>query len=1135
MIRKSYEYIIGIDSSKFGVSDSRYNLFSVTANATGATTYTAGSRPSIDIDKQLLMDDFSLPNFRDITSACTSVYLLQPIMIYQYTTNVLIHSEQNIIASVGTNSFTIGYDLKYAYTVGGVNEIRITASSVFYFIRYQAQAYPRLIEISTFGQSIDITRGGGIAENIGGFLTLQNTDRFNKYCEDNSIYLNGKSLKIWVLIGSKVATGENNFYILGTYECETPYWSVTQYTIPFRSNLLTRNVNITQKTNHTTHPNASNDQIGKAIPASFGNLIPSFNSDGSFDTNCVALGVRTSDKLEYKEFADVTSVGQNLTIEVAEPDDCNIKPLRIFTVGTSFTSVVGEMPKKHEILIGNSSHWYVSGSSITQNYDISDYFDDVYVHCIEGSGSGNYRRITKAEILENLHGNSGYLCLDLADYYKEMLQGTSGVGVGEVDNQSFVELVKINRQYTFDTWPCYGFLNESSQSISTNLELYVYDNDLKSTGSVDSSDEVTVYTNLREKKFLDFPSNALRIIDTSLNNQVDVDLKQYQDDIESSSSFKIIPVRSPKWCVHSTGKMQQDFGFDASIDYYSDGLYSDYPVPLQTNTVDFNSVITNNLVYGYKQFEMQGGHKYIIAINFKMPIIRDDFKFDNLFLGINGYCTVDDIYDTDYHFYNVKSQLLYRSDWGTNKSTLIHQSNGVLYQNASSYATAHVSDLPLFYYNGYGYTAGYSFYNSTHFISPGVLHICGYESFKFNEITTIEQFNKYRDFVFTFEIDAIGATLPGNNILCTFNLSNMALIFEKKVSIKEKVFSFLSGRIYNDTWDSRRTAADLIFTPLDIYEHACRLQRFQGDADYTNKNYGSSYANYPLIKLTGEGSFDASEDNLNATRTAIMIATQLLDYDKCYTDWIKKTICKNFNLIGYTDANGYECVKSIVRYGTTPSINLTLLDIIDRNSIKIIEPDPKNIFCQPFVRYNFNTATEDFEGFIEVTNVWHDSYVEGDVIGSPYASSLWTACHNLYLKIGVIEKPPSDFTDLYFACGRDGYIVARDYLYNWILSMDNPTISFKMHLSKCYTYQLGMRFTITLPHQTNNTITECILSKIIFKLEAPYDCELSATMLTSTSDPEYFINRVIVSPGTDSGDWDRTVVPGDVDIDRMYI
>ncbi|MFH1322068.1 MAG: hypothetical protein ABII90_15625, partial [Bacteroidota bacterium] len=355
-----------------------------------------------------------------------------------------------------------------------------------------------------------------------------------------------------------------------------------------------------------------------------------------------------------------------------------------------------------------------------------------------------------------------------------------------------------------------------------------------------------------------------------------------------------------------------------------------------------------------------------------------------------------------------------------------------------------------------------------------------------------------------------------------YSIDELVIMFHKSVSIKKAVYSPFKARIFDDTWGGRKTAANLMENPKDLLEHFNRLQCFSDSSSPPSGGWGKGYAVGAKIKtgFTGLSSFDNVIDANFTILDDYKAAGQILDYDEMYTDKLKRSVCIDFHLGSWVNKDGEECVNSIIKSETSPPDAITLADIVDLSSIVITEPSPADIFPEPFVRYRKNFATGEYESLIKVTNVDAETYVAGYVEGltDSEAEEIWDRCHALWLKAKHLEKPPSNLTDKIWFNGVNADIIARDYIFNWVDWMFNPSISFKVHYNKAGSWEETHRFTIQLPHQTADTVFECLLTKITVDPNPPFDVTIDAIIFRETIPEDYLIKDTWINYGDDN-DW----------------
>jgi hypothetical protein len=352
-------------------------------------------------------------------------------------------------------------------------------------------------------------------------------------------------------------------------------------------------------------------------------------------------------------------------------------------------------------------------------------------------------------------------------------------------------------------------------------------------------------------------------------------------------------------------------------------------------------------------------------------------------------------------------------------------------------------------------------------------------------------------------------------------------MFKKTQELKAEVFSPVSGRIFDSTWGGRKTASALINSPIDALEHVCRLQNWSATSVTPTLGWGRAYADAPLIKTgAGEGSFDDSNSDLRIL-DGYSIASQIIDYSDGDTDKVKRAICRNFFLANYIDKNGYECVKRITKNSAVPVTTITFADIMDRKQIQVSEPNPLDIYSEPFVNYEYNQASQKFEKTIAVRNAlapaYSISFVEGltDSEGQYY----WNLCNTIALKTRRIVTPPKDTTDLEFIAGVNGDTLAKDYFENFLNWMYNREIELPFHFNTAGEWEECTRFNLQLPHHTDNQYYECIAQKITVEPNAPYRTTVNAIIYGQVggSSEDFSIVETLDLQNNDSGDWVETL------------
>jgi hypothetical protein len=346
---------------------------------------------------------------------------------------------------------------------------------------------------------------------------------------------------------------------------------------------------------------------------------------------------------------------------------------------------------------------------------------------------------------------------------------------------------------------------------------------------------------------------------------------------------------------------------------------------------------------------------------------------------------------------------------------------------------------------------------------------------------------------FFYEFGLTSQTYPDTEAVAVLlNLYDIALCLKKSVSIKDKIYTGTRGRVFNDTWDSRRTATAMIETPIDIIEHCARLQNWSEVGD--NKKWGTEYSPGALIKTTDTqavGSFkDDVIDAVGGTDVSLWkpqdlaCAGQILSYDDAYTDTIMRQMARLTWCALRQDNNGYECIHYLPDT-TAPTEAVSLVNIVGTIG-NIIEPKTSDIFCCPTVRYNYNYGSGKYEGIIEIKNPndpTSSGYVSAYAPGANQTGNLqsgvedgqviWLQCARLWSKYKQIEAPPAELTDLPLV--RE-YTTAIWYLYQWVMWQGKRGVSFNVPYSVGSSYFCGMRATLSLPNQTNSQALQILIT-----------------------------------------------------------
>ena len=1097
-----------------------------------------------------------LPGITQIarTAVATRFYYGQQCLLQRYliADGSIVNQEYNNITNVALGTTYFKYPTQYEYTVNPTYGARIITNGFFWFLKYPFGAvnsddityhdlygrriyYPRnnlVNDVSMFGTNVNIDLHGNKASNFGGELTITNLAQFSKYVSDNGINISGRIFDIFLYdvptrYGVSTTTPATHT-LLGSFVCGEPSYDTLNYNIPFDDIYFTRNVNISKLINKVDNPNASDDIIGKAIPVHFGKFLDNYS-----------YGIRTQDKIEKIEFSINniigTDGGDDLDLVVSSPIDADTKPVNVFVTGASFSSEVGKPSKQYEILVGNTSSLKKNGVMLTSGiYDVSDYFDNCYLHTIDGQESGEYRKIDSVVVDCDSRGGFGFLKTSLTSYYKDGLAGDS-VHFGTAENVSWNEIVKVNREYTFDTWPLKGFVDENGLSISRNMMAYVYNSenigDIELSGNAETK-RIRSYGLIPQ--YNNIGDNVFTIKNYVNNNKIDIDLNAYTSDFDTIKNYSVLPATNVKNSDTPLSNMKAYYGLSANYTKENgDGLYggsatyswknlppySDSGDALSTAAVDklqstvFSRSITPTAL-----------NPFSYAINFKLPAVPDDFKFNACFfvLKVDFRTTYTRVSD-----FTVNARIDFRKDWGSRTTVQLHTGSiqsgvnkGQLY--LYSYPTRYLTDYDFTYTEG-----DYYLYTKPHdinFTGAGLYLfdriLCGKELYEMTGITSLEQYNAIRDCMLIFDIDTFD-NVPTIDI----NVTEIGIAFEHNTTIKDAIYSKLYGRIYNSTWGSRKTSTALIENPIDILEHVCRLQNYNMYTyDSDQENYGQAYSDKAAIKTTGNGSFDDTEYELSNIKS-LNTSFTLTEYDRMFSEEIKREICRQFSLISYIDSEGNECVKSSLE-PTTASTKTFDLTNVYRDSIKIQERQVNDTYCEPVIRYKYNNGSQKFDGLITVTNTFKEtfnsSYVTG-VTSSYEAQLIWDACRLLYKKCGKINKISDNLSNFSFVQTEANAITC---LKNFIKMQFTKKVSFDAHFVDIFGLAIGDCIQVDFSAHVFGLSKTGKVTSIKYNV-MDYRCEVEATLYDDSGIADTYEEVLLAVVGVNDYEEVLTDIVGD--------
>jgi len=819
-------------------------------------------------------------------------------------------------------------------------------------------------------------------------------------------------------------------------------------------------------------PNAEGAIIGKTVPISFGKLAKAqFVRTANKDTTIQNIG--------FFGFLNATPQG-----------------VSIFKVDSVTDSL--------NYTIKVSDNLYGETSPLLNNNIV-----DSYLFIVEDTNEkGSFRRIT-AFASSGADKLAGVINVTIAKHFEN-----------DLTSSTWLSIRQIEQDYQSDVWEGKDFLDDSGSVIAETPTLFSFDTE----------------TDL----FISLPQVGVKIKTGANNNLLDIDADFFDSSPDNLTGFYIIKPASVS--ALSDGDLSawnnaehpsaQNIAKDTSGIYKSlattgEGTSYTHVISAQSVLVSPNDVakITDedSTTFGQISFRERLDAEtsttqigiVVAAFSLSLPAIPGNLSsWTNLNLVVNYDYAGDFVSGLPSSFWSRNANLMVYTRRFVGASTNTTNLTGLspLAEGSADSNAAHQAKMFLDEYFSDAPTTNNEFFFKQ---ADTTILVQGYKSIDLGAVLTDDGLYDAAQEMVLFVRANINSSVgtAGNMIIDhTLKVYEIALLFEKAVSIKNEIFSGLSGRIFDDSWDGRKTSANLITGPVPILEHVNRLQNWSENNKSPADGWGKGYAFGAKIRLSsvlasnaasaqknvtvtstegkrfrqgdvvfimdsgpnseqnridtiagdvltmetnlansyttangavvdGSGSFDGGTDTDLDAISGFLPARQVLSEQEANTDRLKRSLAKNFWMGVYVDKHGRECVKRLLRadQNINPSETLTLSDMVDRRSIKIINPNPSDVFAEPFVRFNKNSATGEFESAIRVTNVDFENptgaqkqtFIEGLEGGS--AELLWDKANALYLKVNQITNPPSDMTDLSWVDAfdvEDREVMATDYITN---------------------------------------------------------------------------------------------------------
>lgn len=1073
------------------------------------------------------------------------------------------NGESNRIVGVIANVLYMSKLFTNAYTVA--NSGKVVGNSELRWIQNEITGLSGWCDsmlvkkgIGRWSRSIDLRRGGNTSKPGSASVKIRNTEKFYLELDDRGINLAGQRI---LIVEFQDTTLINRWSGI----LNKPTWSTTTYSITAKSNRNKRDSNLTTKTTPATHPNATSDILNKTTPVTFGIIKPLLDSEDNVLHNGYAKMVRTANKETLqKNVSDlvINDDGDRMLIS-------NAKDIGLYSYPSIYPRTGGWYFYRFKLgsNIGNTSFSLVDNAGTplpNATYDFN-VWNGMYIKVVEGEQEGVYRQIAGGEchpLGMSGDGDASVITLFLKSYFENDLSGhAEAKGI----DQSWISVYDIDSEYTLDIQPCKNFLDEDGNvSLDNDLSLYSYFNDSSINSKTHTTEDTGTFTSetVSSQKeepisFYLLPSFAYKIKSSYSNNSVELSIELFKESPNNLDSFTMLPPVSIE--PFTEDSLDSLIAEDQDSESGSPSLYNmekveyktvggDVPGVYQRKSGGYievdsgNSVVSgglaeltdkNRATSYYHELEFSpktaGGSQIFCSIVHKivLPKIPRKYMFDNVYMGamvnteatnVSGVCggSVFDIRTR--RFIGWAGSVLNKA-WVDDKSG----------------TPAQIRSDPDFYYASDNTdTKDKYFWVKTDLGTSGDMkNVSGYKNFDLS-VKNHDQYHTYIDgcLVSYHLYDIVAGTQT-----IDFKIFQLMIILHKKISIKNEVYTAAQGRIFNDSWNGRKTAADLMQSPIDIVEHVERLSNWSDRSLPPNGDWGKEYAEGAQVKrgATGRGSYDDITDVRIQRIRNYKTSGQILKHNEASSAKVKKSLCRDFWLANWYDTDGNSNIATFgkpVAGETYPPIStiITLSDIIDRSKIKITEPNIRDMFPEPYVNFNKNFANGNHEGRVAVTNTDKDTYQSGYIEGwegsSASAEDLWDRCHIIWLKCGHLNKPPLDMTDKTWLNDNVSQQIAEDYLKKWADWMGNGTISFNVHHLTAANWNESKEIIIKLPHQTNNVEVKVIITNIVYDPNS-YIVDVEGIYLSETL-PEDMVIKDTWATLSPIDDWkDSITVYGD--------
>ena len=906
-----------------------------------------------------------------------------------------------------------------------------------------------------------LARGGAAVAFDGTTITVVDTNQMLLRLNELGIKLPGLICEVWEFVGTEANSAAVEAKKLATFSIEDPSWSETILSIPVKNNVFKRRAQMGTVINNDpisgNYPLAADDKNGQIVPISFGEFRPRAGTGPNIYAKFMRVAewdtVNTIQDSNWKVLAGLNTNDISPRLD-ANSSYCDPQGADIFPVVGITTLTTPNLIYK--IKFGTTSHGFNPpgpGGTFHGTTYANGFFAGKYVKVISASQSdpqksiGKMRKISSSSAVES--GDNTVVDITLETYFEADIYQRSSGGPSNTwldDNpQTWIAIIDIPFSYVADASPCLGFEDQDGNALTQGASVFVFNSGVKqiqqppaaANQEIDltgGAETVTLQpVNPTPQGFLQIPPYGFQIGplpgQANLGNGFVFDLKQFRDDPSRVLSFDIFPcLNLQKYlasdlAVFSRGTAQQKLTGDC---LYSGTIFNT-PAGGCTLSNPANASNRDGASYAVCNYSLYDSVTNPAidtwcALDFDLPLSRLLHEYDAYYIGINMSSFLDWLNATtsSRHFFLAWRRFMGVAQYA-NATTLANGDGYVDGKEGSGDTTwKNINTLPDFYYQSNAPATNNQFFY-VQFLSGSLMN--GYQLYALDGFKTVDNLKSISKMsILKDVISSVGGAYTQQ-----IRFNKLALICELSSDISQALYSIFSGRIFNDTWGSRKTATTLMTNPIDIFEHVCRSQNWAEVGDLVV--YGKQYCQNAKIKTSGAGSFD---DSSLAAIKALSPVFQITEEKKGWTDSIKSDLCKRYFLISRQDEQGFECVHYIdpqLSDSSTPDTMVTFKDMLGQVG-DTTEPKTEDVFVEPFVNYSYNPGTNQYDCQLRVLNSSDSEWIGTGTLASPQfaagsgwqpvytpgfqgtdGEAIWNSCNALWTRFRTLITPPSDMTD----------------------------------------------------------------------------------------------------------------------------